>query len=100
MQERKHRGALVQIQPHIAVRLWRLDNALAQCGERFWEVAAGMVGQGLQHPNLSRAPIPPSGGRCCMQPVEKIEHPVVALRTGPMLGAQQPGQSQVLVSRR
>ena len=60
VQEGQHRGALVQVQPHVAVRLWRVDEASAECGERLLKVTAGLVGQGLQHPDLSHTAVPPS----------------------------------------
>ena len=64
-----------------------------------------MVGQGLQHPNLAHAAVPPSVRRRGMQPVEEPKH--LSARRGTccavdvlislMLGEQEPGQSQVLV---
>jgi len=55
-----------------------------------------VVDQGLQHPNLQHAAVSPRLHRRGLQPVEKAEQRSDVL-IGPMLGEQQPGQSQVLV---
>ena len=73
LQERQHRGALIQVQPHIAFRLRRVE-APAECGERLRKITAGMLGQGLQHPNLQYAAVPPSLHSRGMQPVEKVKN--------------------------
>ncbi len=104
-QKRQHRGALVQAQPDVAVRLWRLDQGAAQCGQCPWPVAVGVVGEGLQHTDLQHAAVPPGVGRRGVQSLKKTERRsdregssgMAAVLGGAVLGEQEARQGQVLV---
>ena len=55
----------------MAVRLRRTGQRLAQDAERRVQVAAGVVGEGLQHPDLQQAAVASGVGGRVVQPVEQ-----------------------------
>ena len=98
LQEGQHGGSLVQVQPHVTVRLRRADKTSAKCGERLPPLTPSVVRQSLQHPDLAHAAVPSRLRRRAGQPVEKSEYDTaVGVLTSPVLGQQQPDQGQVLV---
>jgi hypothetical protein len=110
VQEDQHRGALVEVQPNVALRLRSLGEASAQHGESLREVAEGMVGKGQQRTDLEQAAVPPGGRGSGVQPVEKtqpgsqrgrpwyvVEAPFGPVLGGAVLGEQEPREGEVLV---
>ena len=48
VQETEHRGALVQVDAHVAVRLGRVGERTAETGERGGQITSGLKGERLE----------------------------------------------------
>ena len=70
MQQAQHRVALIQVQPDVSFRLGRPGQCLTQETERLVTVAAGIMGEGLQHPDLQQAAVASGAGGRVVQPTE------------------------------
>ena len=82
-----------------------LPQGAAQRSQGRWQVAAGVLDEGLQHPDLDHAAVPTGLGGRGVQPVQQAEQSSrrgcsgrrVAALPGTVLGEEEPRQSQVLV---